>query len=40
VEQLGVEGMSKSQVSRICAGLDERAEAFRARPLQGAYPYL
>jgi putative transposase len=40
VEQLGVEGISKSTVSRICAGLDERAEAFRCRPLEGAYPYL
>jgi transposase-like protein len=40
VEQLGVEGMSKSQVSRICRGLDERAEAFRSRPLEGAYPYV
>ena len=40
VEQLGVEGISKSTVSRICAGLDERAEAFRNRPLEGAYPYV
>jgi putative transposase len=40
VEQLGVESMSKSQVSRICQGLDERVEAFRNRPLEGAYPYL
>jgi putative transposase len=40
VEQLGVAGMSKSTVSRICKGLDERAEAFRSRPLEGAYPYL
>jgi putative transposase len=40
VEQLGVESMSKSQVSRICQALDERVEAFRNRPLEGAYPYL
>jgi putative transposase len=40
VEQLGVQGISKSAVSRILAGLDERAEAFRNRPLEGAYPYL
>ena len=40
VEQLGVEGISKSTVSRICTGLDERAEAFSSRPLEGAYPYL
>ncbi len=31
---------SKSQVSRICQALDERVEAFRNRPLEGAYPYL
>jgi putative transposase len=40
VEQLGVEGISKSTVSRICKGLDERADAFRGRPLEGAYPYV
>jgi putative transposase len=40
VEQLGVESMSKSQVSRICQALDERVEVFRNRPLEGAYPYL
>ena len=39
-EQLGIQGISKSAVSRICAGLDERAEAFRNRPLEGAYPYV
>ena len=40
VEQMGVESMSKSQVSRICQALDERVELFRSRPLEGAYPYL
>jgi len=40
VEQLGVESMSKSQVSRICQALDERVEIFRNRPLEGAYPYV
>lgn len=38
VEQLGVGGMSKSQVSRLCAGLDGQASAFRTRPLDGATP--
>jgi putative transposase len=32
--------VSKSEVSRICALLDEHVEAFRTRPLEGAYPYL
>lgn len=40
VEQLGVEGMTKDRVSAICRGLDEQVEAFRSRPLEGAYPYL
>lgn len=40
VEQLGVHGMTKDRVSAICRGLDERVEAFRNRPLEGAYPYL
>jgi len=30
--QLGIDGISKSTVSRVCAGLDERAAAFRGRP--------
>jgi putative transposase len=32
--------ISKSEVSRICQGLDEQVEAFRNRPLEGRYPYL
>ena len=39
VESLGLR-VSKSEVSRICAGLDEQVEAFRGRPLEGRYPYL
>src|SRR6266516_998292 len=41
VQQLGVERMSKSQVSRLAKSLDEIVEAFRARPLDGApYAYV
>jgi putative transposase len=40
VEQLGLRGMSKDTVSRLCRGLDEQVTVFRERPLQGAYPYL
>jgi putative transposase len=40
VQQLGLAGMSKSTVSRLCAGLDEQVRAFRERPLEGRYPYL
>jgi len=39
VESLGLR-ISKSEVSRICAGLDEQVDAFRNRPLEGRYPYL
>lgn len=40
VKALGMEGMDKSRVSRLCADLDEEAEAFRNRPLTEAVPYL
>ena len=40
VKALGLEGISKSQVSRLCAALDEEVERFRMRPLLAAYPYL
>jgi transposase-like protein len=42
VQALGVDaGISKSEVSRICAGLDEEMEAFRERPLSHlSFPYV
>jgi putative transposase len=41
VGQLGVERISKSQVSRPARSLDELVEQFRTRPLDsGPYPYL
>ena len=40
VEQLGIDGMTKDRVSALCRVLDEQVEAFRSRPLEGAYPYL
>ena len=41
VRQLGVERMSRSQVSRLAKSLDTIVEDFRTRPLDGApYPYL
>ena len=40
VEQLGVAGMGKDQVSRLCRGLDEQVRIFRERPLEGRHPYL
>lgn len=42
VAALGIgSGISKSEVSRICAGLDEQVEAFRTRSLHHtAFPYV
>ncbi len=40
VQALGMTGISKSQVSRLCAELDERVRAFLERPLEGVLPYL
>lgn len=41
VQQLGIEGISKSQVSELAKSLDEQVEAFRTRPLDAAaYPYV
>lgn len=41
VQQLGIDGISKSQVSELARSLDEMVEAFRTRPLEAeAYPYV
>jgi transposase-like protein len=40
VKALGMEGISKSQVSRLCQSLDQEVERFRTRALLGHYPYL
>lgn len=41
VKTLGMEGISKSQVSEMAKSLDEEVSAFRSRPLdEGPYPYL
>jgi putative transposase len=40
VKAMGAQGMSKSEVSRLYATLDEDVAAFRNRPLDCAYPYL
>jgi transposase-like protein len=40
VQALGLTGVDKSKVSRICKELDEAVTAFRNRPLDVAYPYL
>jgi transposase-like protein len=40
IRALGVEGMSSSQVSRVCEVLDEEVTAFRSRVFDGAFPVL
>src|SRR5579859_2839305 len=40
VQALGMQGISKSQVSRMCAELDKEVEHFRNRKLEGPYPYV
>jgi transposase-like protein len=40
VKALGGTGVSKSQVSRLCAEIDERVNAFLSRPIEGSWPYL
>jgi transposase-like protein len=40
VKALGLDGMSKSEVSRICGELDPLVEAFRMRAIIGEHPYV
>lgn len=40
VQAMGMSGISKSQVSRLCAEIDERVQTFLQRPIEGDWPYL
>ena len=40
VKAMGMTGISKSQVSRLCTEIDERVNAFLNRPIEGDWPYL
>jgi putative transposase len=40
VKAMGMTGISKSQVSRLCADIDERVHAFLDRPIEGDWPYV
>lgn len=40
VKAMGMTGISKSQVSRLCADIDERVNAFLDRPIEGDWPYV
>jgi putative transposase len=40
VKAMGMTGISKSQVSRLCVEIDERVNAFLERPIEGDWPYV
>jgi putative transposase len=40
VQAMGLSGISKSQVSKLCKDIDERVNAFLDRPIDGEWPYL
>jgi putative transposase len=40
VKTMGMTGISKSQMSRLCTEIDERVNAFLERPIEGDWPYL
>lgn len=40
VQAMGMTGISKSQVSRLCEELDDQVKAFLNRPITGMWPYI
>jgi putative transposase len=40
VKAMGMTGISKSQVSRLCGEIDDKIASFLNRPLEGDWPYL
>src|SRR5689334_21587554 len=40
VQAMGLAGINKSQVSKLCKDIDDRVNAFLDRPLGGEWPYL
>jgi putative transposase len=40
VQAMGLSGIGKSTVSKLCRDIDERVGAFLTRPLTGSWPYL
>ena len=40
VKAMGMNGISKSQVSRLCAEIDEKVKAFLNRPIEGDWPFI
>ena len=40
VKAMGMSGISRSQVSRLCEEIDGKVKAFLERPIEGGWPYL
>src|SRR4029453_14955732 len=40
VQAMGMTGISKSQVSRLCGEIDDKVQTFLNRPLEGDWPYV
>jgi putative transposase len=40
VKAMGMSGISKSQVSRLCEEIDVKVKAFLDRPIEGEWPYI
>ena len=40
VRAMGMDGISKSQVSRLCEEIDEKVKPFLGRPIEGDWPYV
>src|SRR6201982_3850173 len=40
VKAMGMSGISKSQVSRLCEEIDIKVKAFLERPIEGEWPYI
>ena len=40
VQAMGMTGISKSQVSRLCGEIDDKVQTFLTRPLEGDWPYV
>ncbi len=40
VKAMGMSGISKSQISRLCEEIDDKVKAFLDRPIEGEWPYL
>ncbi len=40
VRAMGMDGISKRQVSRLCEEIDEKVQPFLGRPIEGDWPYI